>query len=169
MDVAESQHHVRAAGRCDAQRVRQIELRDDHLLVELRVVAELAQKSAEAAALIGVGTVGIELCGVESAVVLQHRCENLRIPAAAGPDLHHRHVRGEAEKFQRLVGFAVDVPGAVGLAAVLAGDGIAQPFRGGVVERGLRGRGAEQRRRGERDPHAKIQSIHEQIPPWNGG
>ena len=115
--VAEGEHPVGAAGRCDIGVLGRPQMGDFHLVVERRAGLQLLLVALQSALIEIHATVGGKLCRVEGAVVAQPGRQNGGIPAAApGPDFHHRHIRLDLKERQGLGGVAIDVAAAVRLA-----------------------------------------------------
>jgi len=131
VDVAHEQGHVRFACRADRSG-RGTELAEFYLPVQTLVAAEAALEIGVQGDLRRIGPrPGREPGGIVFTLALvQIRGKDFGVPAAAGPELDHRHVGLQAEEAQRLQRMAPGVARSVGCAPG-SGDGPFQrPFGG---------------------------------------
>ena len=141
--VAEGHHHVRRAGRAEHRCLRVVG-HHGGLLELRRGVGELLLQPVPGLLLVVAATTFLDRQRIDNrrhvvALFLQVRCQDLGVPAAAGGDFHHGHVRTDAEEGQGLAGVAIRIARDVGRIAPGAGDGRIQCGVGGRRRGGFGG------------------------------
>src|SRR5690606_21748255 len=121
VQVAERYDEICRACRRDRRLCAPSECRHDHLIVHLGKTLELRTILGNAAARI-LACLRIELRSVQDTAVAYEGCEDLGVPAGAGPDLHDGHVRARTEEQERLLGMAVGIACATLLRAIRRGE-----------------------------------------------
>ncbi len=146
MDVAEGQHHIGRRGLAQHRRGR---IEGDYRgAVELRRrPGELLRQAIARTLLVVTPATGRQRLWIHHrrhvlAILTQIGRQDLRIPAAAGRDLHHRLCRLQAEERQRLRRVAMRIANDIGRGAPAAGHRRLQlrcNLEVGSAGRGLRG------------------------------
>ena len=136
MHIAKGQHHVRTARRCNRQIVRRPQRGKHRFAIQLGApgVSGLVLFTPLALPVGEFGVFDRAVRQVKPAFVAQHWGNDFRIPAAAGPDFNHRHVRLQTEEQQRFARVAVLIARTIGFATMLAYDGFIEERFGGLGE-----------------------------------
>ena len=129
MGIAERHHHVETFILEPLQVTLSLEQADYHLAVMFRVGVEFFHQPVMHVAQVFDGMLGAETGDGKQAVIPQVRRKDLRIPASAGQDFQHPHIRLDAEERQGLPGVAVNVPGDVFRITVRSGNRRVQRVR----------------------------------------